>query len=540
MEFNHQPKPLLFIALVVGLSTLGTSHSADAQLFPRLRARLNEPLFRPPPSNVPQPRVRPSQQAQPRASLPLRPIQPVSRGGASPPGTADSSRGDSATAAGSGSLGVDVEPYRSPAQQGAVQGLIVTRISASSLAEEAGLRPGDLIVAINGQSTPTIESVIAVLRDRNAGERVVARVVRGRRIGDLTIPLIAKQVVAAKPTSPSALAQAGVAQAAASGEPGGSFVKPTLPPGNTLPAPPDASGASISPESIQARLGIRVEDAKVVRGAVVTEIEPDSSGARLGVQVADRIVSVDGQFVFTADAFAERLQQWSGERPLKLQLIRDERLLTLSLDSFASTANEPVAKSGVDEGKAAPHGEKEASLLEGMGAVLGGVFAGKGTSAQDELGARLPQRPSVPSLPRELPPAMPAPDAKGGTAAAIDPLAFGDDGSIERAKFEDEVLPMRITPTERSLEATPAARHLNESKGPSHSTGPSESKGPSESIKEVDPPSIEALELPGAEDQEGSSPTAATKTKRVKDLEAEIERLESELKAMKTKQEKKK
>ncbi|WP_442509819.1 PDZ domain-containing protein [Novipirellula sp. SH528] len=521
MKTKHHFASKLALTVAVGFVTMLTANTAEAQLFQRLRARLAEPLIQPQPAQrLPQQpqfqQPRPSQ-AQPQAQSPLRPVQPLTRGSSSIP-TLRPTTPQTPRQLGSGSLGIDVE-------QDAVtmQGLRVTRISAQSLADEAGLREGDLIVAIDGQGTPTIESVVAVLRQRSAGDTVVARVIRERRLGQLRIPLIEKQTVQESPANrPVASAKPPTRQPETAPKPAiqqpkvavtpAPVAKSVLKPVEPAPSAMDVAEPAITTDSILDRLGVQVEDAQVVRGAVVTEIAPQSISERLGLRIADRIVSVDDEFVFTANRFEWRLQQWNAKKPLKIQLIRDERLLTLSLDpSRLDTPNsaerDAVAESGVKNGQPANADDKENSMLEGVGSALGSFFAGKSKDSNQSSADKTPSALGA------------APVVKADAELDADPLAFGDEEAVDQAAFEESGTPM-VAPIERSLDVKPSSRPQPKSNS------------------EADPPSLEALELPAG--NLSKTPSKRATTKRGEELEAEIERLERQLEEMKAKADKKK
>lgn len=514
MKSKRHYAPFLAIAVAIGFATFVSENNAHAQLFPRLRARL-EPLLQPQP--LPNPAVQPNPaavQPQPRAQTPLRPVQPIVRPRTiTPPVTSR----PAATPSG-GSLGVDVEQMNV-----AMQGLRVTRISAHSRADDAGLREGDMIVAIDGQETPTIQSVVAVLSQRRAGESVVARVIRGRQIGQLTIPLVEKSisdnpVASAKPaTSQPERRQPKVASNPT--EPAKSVLVPNEPavsvPADTPSsvASSSAASSSVASDSMLRRLGIAVEDAQVVRGAVVTEIQSESVGERLGFQISDRIVSVDGEFVFTAQRFESRLQQWDADKPLKLQLIRDERLLTLSLDPASTLGGDTVAKSaggkpGEATGNPGDGGGDAGSMLEGVGAALGNFLAGQKKQTSDAARGRTSSAPTAKSL------TPPDPVAKAAAAMDADPLAFGDEEAIDQAAFEELATP-KVAPVERAFDTDPLTRPRSETKS------------------KADSPSNEMLELPAG--KVSAAPSGDVTSKRGKELEAEIERLERQLEEMKAK-----
>jgi len=62
----------------------------------------------------------------------------------------------------------------------------VTRVSFGSAADEAGILPGDVILAVDGQETPTAEDVIRLVRP-NAGKRLVVTIRRDQRVQELVV-----------------------------------------------------------------------------------------------------------------------------------------------------------------------------------------------------------------------------------------------------------------------------------------------------------------------------------------------------------------
>src|SRR4029077_12925840 len=58
-------------------------------------------------------------------------------------------------------------------------GVVAMQVAAPSPAAEAGIQPGDIITAFNGQETATAEELIAALRGTKPGDRVQLTVLRG-------------------------------------------------------------------------------------------------------------------------------------------------------------------------------------------------------------------------------------------------------------------------------------------------------------------------------------------------------------------------
>jgi S1-C subfamily serine protease len=67
-------------------------------------------------------------------------------------------------------------------------GILVTKVYAHSAAAKAGLRPGDVIVSIDGKPTPTMDALAQVLAHHHPGDTVKVTI-KGRRKATLTVKL---------------------------------------------------------------------------------------------------------------------------------------------------------------------------------------------------------------------------------------------------------------------------------------------------------------------------------------------------------------
>jgi S1-C subfamily serine protease len=66
-------------------------------------------------------------------------------------------------------------------------GVLVLQVVTPSPAADAGIEPGDVIVALNGQETPTAEKFIAALDAAEPGGQVELTVVRGDATHKITV-----------------------------------------------------------------------------------------------------------------------------------------------------------------------------------------------------------------------------------------------------------------------------------------------------------------------------------------------------------------
>ena len=380
-------------------------------------------------------------------------------------------------------------------QRGAV-GVEVARFRTDSLADESGLRVGDVIVAMNGQPTPTIADVSGYLLRSAPGQRVTTRVVRGSVALDVQIPLVARPTVAAKaplpkPSAPEAIATpAPVGRAPSVALDGKDRAAPIPADANVkkpeFGVPVDSARGQLS----SSELGFEVSDSAEYRGVVVESVAPGSPAASADLAVGDRIVSLDGALLANSKDLAGELASRGGDAPLELRLVRDGVLVSSELR--LGEAAEEVA--GTESGASKP-----GSAINGIGAMIGGLFGGKPNAGVGSDG-----KPKVaPAGAPESTPAQPVRPAGFDAELTADPL---DPFALEA--------PQRIVP-QRSRE--PAAE--------------SESQ-----------PAAEELELPPGKVEPMPEPVRATAGKTDPPVSAadrlreEIRQLEQRLKELETKQ----
>jgi S1-C subfamily serine protease len=74
-------------------------------------------------------------------------------------------------------------------------GVLVLQVVRPSPAADAGIEPGDVIVALNGQETPTAEKFIALLHAAQPGDRVELTVLRGDATQKITVTVTDRPAV---------------------------------------------------------------------------------------------------------------------------------------------------------------------------------------------------------------------------------------------------------------------------------------------------------------------------------------------------------
>lgn len=271
------------------------------------------------------------------------------------------------------SLGIQVLPTES-----GPPGLVVVSIENHSLADAAGLRINDIIIAMDGLPTFSPSVVAEQLEKKSIGDRTRLRFIRAGKSQEIEVALVKPRVQPSADWLPAPVA----------GSP-----SPTLPaPSSTLPGSASTlpGPASIADSWDLESIGIQFAESANLRGLVVKQIKPGSPAELAGMLEGDRIVSLDGRLVSSRDILLRELSGVDRDETLSLKLVRNQSLVVAEL----STKGAPVA---IDE----PDSEgssKEASPLGGIGSMLGGFFGGSaGPAAATEPATKPVEQPAKPT-----------------------------------------------------------------------------------------------------------------------------------------------
>ena len=193
-----------------------------------------------------------------------------------------------------GRLGVTVQPVTSDLaaslKLSTVAGALVNEVQEGSAADRAGLRPGDAIVAINGQDVPdsnALRNRIAQLGPDAAVELTIVRNGASQTV---------KATLEALPSNSAANA------------------------GAAKPADERTAGLVVEPLTPQRARQMGLSDEG---GLLVTGVDPNGPAADAGIRTGDVIRQVDGQALATADALRRALS--AGERPALVLVRRGEQ-----------------------------------------------------------------------------------------------------------------------------------------------------------------------------------------------------------------------
>lgn len=498
-----RPRTCLLIPCVILLLSSITPPQASAQgLFRRLRERLG-PVLAPPPSEstdannrstlparpLPQPSL--SQQASPQRPLtgsslqagdagggpaaryrslasPLQRVAPLSGGAASgggalspggnlnpafqsptlpplgrsilSPRSIDSLRESSGNDGPSmGIRAVDANPGY-PAVQ-------VTEILPISRADEAGLRVGDFIFAINGVPTPNAAALAGLVAQQRGDQPVRLRLGREGNVFDLEVPLIGGQM----PTNAEPVPPGGVPLSPITGSPSPLPALPdppgTDPLGTDQPATGGLRGTGTAADTmldarpsetafdaaaLEQSIGVAVEEIAGRRGLRVTNVIVGSAADAAGLKSDDRIVSLDGRMIADPTGF-QRLVASEREGAIQMRVIRQNRLIDVELDPSAKPvagASDSQPGSGTQTMNPLPDTKQfgGGGLGAGLGSILGGVFGTKPKPANENPPNELPPPAAVPAesepsdpldLESPLPEPAPSNDSSGEGAQAL-------------------------------------------------------------------------------------------------------------------------
>ena len=167
-----------------------------------------------------------------------------------------------------GWLGVLLQPVSAEIAEGlglaAEGGSLVANVEPDSPAAKAGLKPGDVVLAVNGRPLESVKALARAVADTRPGSTLTLQVSREQQTRDV-------QVVIGSPP--------GAGQVAAAAEQADAGSAPRL-------------GLALAPltEQTRARLGIEKE----AQGVVVARVEQDSPAAQAGIRPGS-LISMVGQ-----------------------------------------------------------------------------------------------------------------------------------------------------------------------------------------------------------------------------------------------------
>lgn len=351
----------------------------------------------------------------------------------------------------------------SPAIVGGYQGLRVVGFSSDSRADDAGVRPGDLIVSIGNSRTRSLDEAVSALDDirlTTGREPFVAmQLFRGGRLYRGNVPAIPNERVAAKP--PIELPDAGRSVLDDS-DPNvnrprnNEFAAPqtTAPATDRLPPPMNNAGPTLARS--RGSLGIEVRDAAPQRGVMIVSVPNGTAGKVAGLAEGDRVVSASGRLIRGTDDLLREISVLQPGDEIEFGLIRGDAMLQKQIEmggpegepTRSTIENSQTASANTDEKATDADEAPSGGFLGGMGSMFGKMLGGNTSNAQALANEDLPSPNAEPKATFTLPaPAesVPTPKPTAEPSVETDPLALPNDSSTPSV----ESLPAESLPAEK-------------------------------------------------------------------------------------------
>ncbi len=202
-----------------------------------------------------------------------------------------------------GRLGVGIQEITSDLAKSLnlheVRGVLVNAVDAGGPADRAGIRPGDILTAVNGQRVDNANGLRNRIAATPPGTEITLTLLRDNR----------EQQVHARLAELSA-------------------DKESTTPGGGISGHREQLGVTVEPLTPEraTQLGLH----RAIQGVVITDVDPSGAAAEAGIQVDDVITEVNHQTVKSASDVSAALQR-SGSRPALLLVNRDGRSLFLAV-----------------------------------------------------------------------------------------------------------------------------------------------------------------------------------------------------------------
>jgi serine protease Do len=175
-------------------------------------------------------------------------------------------------------------------------GILVGDVVPGGGAEKAGVKPGDVIVELNGQRADDIAAFRNTVANMMPGTKVELKVFRNGKPQNISVTLAERGANGVALGNPSA---------------------PTPAPAKVPDVLDGVTVADVNPD-FRKRFGIGDE----VKGALITQVSPDSACADADVRAGDVIVDIDGKKVATADEAVKLSEEVKTKSSVRLRINR--------------------------------------------------------------------------------------------------------------------------------------------------------------------------------------------------------------------------
>jgi hypothetical protein len=259
-------------------------------------------------------------------------------------------------------------------------GAPVVGVREGSPAADAGFRPGDLVLTVDGTPINALDDFEAAMIDLHAGDRVRIKYKRQGAVQNVSVRL----------------AERGAPAPAADSRSGVPFRTPRDPVAGSVTGQRASLGVTVMPLSDEAR---RRYGLNVARGALVTGVRPGGPAERAGIPIGAAIVALDGKRVDAAEVLIDHISTSRPGQEVEVTYYDRDRLQRKNIILGASDAG-PTRPLAVDPG--APAGG-DRPLLRRLEGVLDNIGAGGALDIEvDPAAARAPAGAAATDLRRQI------------------------------------------------------------------------------------------------------------------------------------------
>jgi len=215
------------------------------------------------------------------------------------------------------------------------RGVEVMMVDHDGPAGQAGLRPHDVILSLNGQAVNSSELLVKTIHEAGAGAEVSLSYVRDGQTKKVSVQLADRQEVERIAQRKMAAADPGPIEADQPAGAAESFADP-VPPG-TAPHGQSFLGSVLHTTPFTG-LGLQAMEPQLAEffgdtqgiGLLVQMVVPNSPAASSGLRAGDVVLRADAVALRTAADWSKRLRLNQGQ-PMVLNVLRDKHELTLTL-----------------------------------------------------------------------------------------------------------------------------------------------------------------------------------------------------------------
>ncbi len=270
-------------------------------------------------------------------------------------------------------------------------GIQIDSFRPESLADEAGMRVGDVITAINTVPVLSSRDVALELRGLSVGEPIDVVFVRNRISYRVSIPLVSR-TGEREPTLAAPSFQSDLEPLPAQEFAPPKFERDFGSRDRVMDLAPPTQEAGSETETLDLPapvrpFGVDADNVPGIRGARVKTVVPGSPADSAGILPGDRIVSIDGDMVVDSDALFRRMDNRKSD-DVVIQFVRDAKLVAADVDFTARpdsslVGSESSATSESTKPDSANTESAAESAAQGIGSLLGGLFGGKSEPPKD-------------------------------------------------------------------------------------------------------------------------------------------------------------